>query len=177
MNPISDKTLILFRHAKAVSGTGERLDAERALTARGKEDAQRAGERLRQLKLLPDLVLCSTSRRTRETLEGLEKSLGSPFRVEYTARLYLTPPAEVLSQIQQTPEFHRSLVVIGHNPALHELSRALAGKGDEEALEALALKFPPAALAVLRFSARPWARIALGEGELEALMLPERPTM
>ena len=166
--------LMLFRHAKAVSGTGEQLDEERGLTPGGAEDARKAGETLRRLKLAPSLVLCSTARRTRETLQGLEQGIGKPLNKEFIPRLYLTPSGEVLWQIQRAPESVRSLMVIGHNPALHELCRALAGQGEEDALEALALKFPPAALAILRFSARPWARIAPGEGELETLMLPAR---
>lgn len=165
---------MLFRHAKAVSGTGEQTDEDRPLTPVGAEDAKKAGETLRRLGIAPALVLCSPSRRTRQTLEGLEEGLGQHLRAEFTARLYLTPPGDVLWQIQHMPESLRSLMVIGHNPTLHELCRALAGQGEKEMLQALALKFPPAALAILRFPARAWVRIVPGGGELETFMTPAR---
>ncbi|MEV4507705.1 histidine phosphatase family protein [Dactylosporangium sp. NPDC049525] len=118
---MTERTLILLRHAKSVDPDPYPTDLERPLSPRGRRDAAAAGEWLREQGLLPDLVLCSTAVRTRETLEGL--ALTAPVVFEH--RLYLGPADDTLDLLRNGAPDVSTLLVIGHNPTLSMLSDLL----------------------------------------------------
>src|SRR5258705_4178972 len=117
------RTLILLRHAKAADPNDYRTDTERPLRPRGHRDAAAAGVWLRDVGLRPDAVLCSTAVRTRETLQelGLDE-----VPVVYERRIYLGPAPDTLELIQQTDPDVATLLVVGHNPTISDLSDMLA---------------------------------------------------
>lgn len=119
---MTERTLILLRHAKSVDPDPYPTDLERPLSPRGRRDATAAGAWLRDQKLLPDLVLCSTALRTRETLEGLALA-ASP--VVFEPRLYLGPAHDTLDLLRDGAPDVSTLLVIGHNPTLSMLSDLL----------------------------------------------------
>jgi phosphohistidine phosphatase len=155
-------TLIVMRHAKAGELPGG-PDFERALRPRGQRDSTAAGKWLATRGFLPDLVICSAARRTRQTWQYLAPELrGDP---EFTAeqRLYQADSEDVAEIIRQTPAAVGTLLYIGHNPAAAELASLLAGSDTE---------LPTAAIAVIALSGD-WADLAAGTGELVASWSPK----
>jgi phosphohistidine phosphatase len=116
------RTLILLRHAKAADPDDYATDIERPLTARGHRDAAAAGAWLEGRGLKPDFVLCSTAVRTRETLE----ELGVDAPVGYEHRIYTGPALDTLELLRQVGATVETLLLVGHNPTLSELSHELA---------------------------------------------------
>jgi phosphohistidine phosphatase len=165
------RTLLLLRHAKAVPPDEADDDHERALAERGHAQAERIATHLADEGCAPDLVLCSTARRTVETLAHVRHALPAEAQVAIERRLYLASPGALLSRIQDAPDDARAVLVIGHNPGLEDLARGLAGGGRRKALERLDA-FSTAALAVLRFDGR-WRDLAPGGARLEALVRPK----
>lgn len=132
------RTLVLMRHAKAEHPAGV-ADIDRSLTARGHADSGVAGAWLASQHLAPDLVLCSPSRRTRETWHGLEVALGADAATVFDPRVYDGDIADLLELIAATGRGVRTLLVIGHNPALSMLSALLdPGGGPEDGLRTCA---------------------------------------
>lgn len=138
------KTIYLLRHAKAEAHSPEG-DAGRHLTKRGRKAAQAMATFLAGLKPVPELVLCSPSVRTRETLERILPAFRPEPRIAYEDELYLAEPAALLRRLREVPETAQSVLLVGHNPGLQELAVRLAANPGRMAEE-----FPTAALAVLR---------------------------
>jgi phosphohistidine phosphatase len=168
---------MLMRHAKSAAakrlgspnlgGDGEQSDHARPLNAEGHRAAAAMRTALRAQGLIPDVVLVSSARRTLQTLEALEPWDDSPL-VEPMDRLYLATVPVILQVLRGVSETVRSVLVIGHNPGLHELAiRLLGGQAALPGSPAarLADGFPPGALAVFTLSG--------GWGGLEADGRPE----
>jgi len=121
------------------------------------------GTYMREQNYRPDLVQCSSARRTRETLDNMLPRLGTSPEILYSRSLYLAQPKALLDEIRQTPEACAALMVVGHNPGIGALALALAALPEDEAedlrKERLAEKFPTACLAVLDFSASDWRSV------------------
>ena len=146
-------TLHLLRHAKSSVDEGE--DHARPLSSRGREAARRVGERLPALGRI-DLVLCSPARRTRETAELALAGLKPQPRLRCEDGLYLAASGTLLRRLRQLDESDGAVMVIGHNPGLHELALALAA-GDSPSYRALSAgKFPTGARASFALDAA-WA--------------------
>ena len=161
--------LIVMRHAKAGELPGG-PDSERALRERGRRDAGAAGRWLRDNGFVPEAVICSSARRTRQTWQYLSAELGPGGGAgpgpAFTAdpSLYQADVADLLEIIAATPAPVTSLMYIGHNPAAAELAAGLTEARPD---------FPTAAIAVIDL-AGPWADIAPGTGELVATWTPRR---
>src|SRR5712691_5192063 len=111
-------TLYLLRHAKSDWSDPTLPDHERPLAQRGRRDAKRIGRHLVQLGIAPELVLCSSARRARETLERLQPAFGTTSTVKVEAELYAASSDQLLDRIRAVPEKVTSLMLIGHNPGL-----------------------------------------------------------
>ena len=166
------KTLILMRHAKSAWDVTGTKDIDRPLNARGRKAAPRMGEWLKAQKYRPDVVLCSTAARARETLELVKLSLPGGAAIEYQRGLYMAEPRDLLREIGKAPASAGTLLLIGHNPGLEILAGQLAGKGEAKTLDALHRKLPTAGVAVIRFKAAQWSELAPGAGELVAFQRP-----
>ena len=163
--------LLLLRHAKSSRDDPDLDDRDRPLSARGRRDAAAMREMMRDLGLVPDLVLVSPSRRTLETLEALEPWDEAPL-VESVEALYLAGAAQLLAVLHEVAETVRSVLLVGHNPGLHELAVALAGPaGTEAPLRRLRTKFPTAALAEFTVFGL-WSDIGHGTAPLARLVTP-----
>jgi phosphohistidine phosphatase len=128
---MTDRTLVLLRHAKA-EPLGAAADAGRPLTARGRADAAAAGDWLRAQGLVPDLVLCSPARRTRETWHAVAAALAErapATNVIYDPELYGASPDQVLELICGIDADVATLLLIGHNPTMSTLSVLLDPAG------------------------------------------------
>jgi phosphohistidine phosphatase len=163
---VTERRLYLLRHAKS-SWEDQRLaDHDRPLAPRGERAATAIGRHLREQRIEPELVLCSTARRARETLEriGLAER---PVRIE--RELYGADPATLLGRLQEIPAAVGSVMVIGHNPGLEQLALALARPGG--AVRELVVKFPTGALATLVFRSG-WNALDRGTADLIGFVRP-----
>ena len=165
------RRLLLLRHAKA-DAEPKRRDAERPLTARGREDAARTGAYMARHGLTPDGVFVSTALRTRQTWDLLAKEFTMPPAANFDERLYQASPDAILTIIRAAPREFACLLVIGHNPALQALAASLVGAGDIEMRQHLSEKFPTAALAVINFSGGDWGKVRPGAGRIEHFVSP-----
>lgn len=161
------KRFVIVRHAKATHQPGF-ADQDRPLTGRGRRDAERAGTWLRDQGVVPDLVLCSPARRTRETWERLGAVLdpGGSAGVDYDERLYLAPDDALLELAAITPDDVATLLLVGHNPAVQQLAAGLTGQRD--------LPFPTSAIAVVEVGS--WARLVPGAGTARGYWTPGSDT-
>ena len=161
------KTLYILRHAKAAPEDREGGDAERPLTKHGRKAAAAMGDYLAGLQPAPRLVLCSSSRRTRETLDEVLPAFEREPQFVFEDALYLASASRLLDRLQRLPEQTDSVLLIGHNPGLHQLAAALASEP-----AALAESFPTAALAVLRVGGR-WPALRLHQAKLIDFKTPK----
>jgi phosphohistidine phosphatase len=171
------KRLLLLRHAKAEAGDGRASDHGRALNERGRRDAPRMGIRMQHQGYLPDVVLCSTARRTVETWNRVAAELGGTAELKLLDALYLATEGVILGAIRQLPDSASTTLVIGHNPGLCDAARWLARApqaGTERAfLRTISEKFPTAALAVLDFEADGWRTLEPHSGTLVDFVRPK----
>jgi phosphohistidine phosphatase len=166
----SGKILTILRHAKAEIGSAVQGDHERGLNERGVQAALAMGNYLSRRNEHLDLVLCSTSRRTRQTLEQLH--LQPEPEIVFNEKLYLASANEVLAAIAQLPETVTNILILAHNPGLHQLCLKLAHKGDESLIDVLSMKFPTCAMA--RFNvAGSWQTLGADGAELAEFITPK----
>src|SRR5262245_12922648 len=140
------KRLLLLRHAKSSWDDAMLDDRERPLAPRGRRAAGQICGYLIQHDLSPALVLCSSARRTRETLAGLLPAIRTDATIRIEEQLYGADTGSLLRRIRVVEEPVPSVLAIGHNPAMHELARKLAS-GDPRAAE-IDAAYPAGALAV-----------------------------
>jgi phosphohistidine phosphatase len=164
---MATRTLLLLRHTKAVPSDDAEDDFERVLAPRGRRQARVLAGWFRAQAISPDRALSSPAARTRETLDIARSGFAGAPAVEFDRKLYLAPWATILDRIRAVPDESATLLVVGHNPGLHELAVSLAVMAPAKERRALSAKFPTGALA--RFAlTRPWhdfnrASIALVE--------------
>jgi phosphohistidine phosphatase len=158
------RQLLLLRHAKSSWDDRELPDHSRPLNKRGRLAAIAMRQTMEDLGLAPDLVLVSTALRTRQTLEALEPWAETPL-VEPLDILYLADAPTLFGALRQVKETVRSVLLVGHNPGLHELAVRLVGAHAmtyaDASLRQLAEGYPSGALAEFTV---PGAWSALGEG-------------
>ena len=164
-------TLYLLRHAKSSWSDPTLSDHDRPLAPRGQRDAKRIAKHLVRAGIEPGLVLCSTAVRARETLELVQTGLGAATKVSFETELYAVSCRELLERIHTVPEEVTSLMLIGHNPGLHDLARALTSTGLE--LDRLRAKFPTAALATLALPTS-WRLVSEADALLAAYVVPKQ---
>jgi phosphohistidine phosphatase len=164
--------LLIFRHAKAERGAPGTRDRDRPLAPRGLKDAPQMGAFMAHHKLVPRHALVSPARRTRETWDGLAGALPGTIQVFYEDRLYDATPEGIVAVIKETPADIRTLIVVGHNPGLHETARLLIASGDVEARERLNEGLPTSGLAVINFPGNDWEKLHPSSGRLEQFVTP-----
>ena len=164
--------LILLRHAKTEKAEGGMSDRSRRLNARGKADAPVIGAYMARHSLIPELVLVSTAERARQTWERVAATLPSPPRVAYEEHLYNAGAEAIIALVKGTAATVRTLLVVGHNPGLHEAARRLIASGDVETRERLNEGLPTSGLAVIDFAGKDWRKLHPRGGRLERFVSP-----
>ncbi|MHC1654702.1 SixA phosphatase family protein [Stenotrophomonas maltophilia] len=157
------RELILLRHAHAEPATPGQADLDRPLSPVGLAEAEAAGKWLKENKLLPDCVLCSPARRTRETLEAVLATIGYVEK-RLEDRIYEATPGTLAALVDDRRDLDRVLIV-GHNPGLERLV-ALMTEGTSSDYRGM----PPAGIAVLCFARE--AAIEPGVASLNAFWWP-----
>jgi phosphohistidine phosphatase len=157
------KRLLLLRHAKSSWDDPAMADRDRPLASRGHTAAKRMGARLRTDQTPVDLVLCSSARRARETVD----LVAPPGKIEIEDGLYGASAGELLQRLRQVDDEVTSVMVVGHNPAMQELAVKLLPDADHETIG----KFPTGALATLNLSGS-WSSLAAARAELVTFLRP-----
>jgi len=163
--------LLLLRHAKTERAEAGERDRDRKLTARGRTDAATIGAYMARHRLLPDLVLTSPAARAEETLAGVAAEFAKSPRVAHEERIYNASPDTLIRLIRET-RGAKTLLVVGHNPGLHDVALALVGSGDTETCERLAEKLPTSGLVVIDFAFDDWSRLRVNSGTIERFISP-----
>ncbi len=169
-------TLLLLRHAKAEPGTFSVPDIERALAERGRADAPRLGAWIAAHDLVPDYIVCSPARRTRETLALAEPAFGGDVETVFEPAIYEATAMRILTAIRRTPQQVRRLMLVGHNPGFEMLAKDLTGSAEAVAEERLGRKYPTCGLAVLSWpkasGIETWQKVTGRTGHLDAFVAP-----
>jgi phosphohistidine phosphatase len=156
------KRLLLLRHAKSSWDDPALGDHDRPLAARGRKAAKLVGEYLSREQVRISLVLCSSARRARETLDLIAVS----GEIQIERELYGASADQLLERLRRVPDEVASVMLIGHNPAVQDLAVSLV-----EGSELAARKFPTGALATLSMTG-PWRALELRHAELAAFVTP-----
>jgi phosphohistidine phosphatase len=168
------RRLLLLRHAKSSWDEPHLSDHARPLNVRGRQAAVAIAGEMRRLGLVPDFVLVSSSRRTLQTLAALEPWADPAPRVLPMDALYLAPASDLLDTLRQVPATAQAVLLVGHNPGMHDLAMMLAGAqaaATDKQVQRLAEGYPSGALCEFTVAV-PWN--ALGEvgARLTRLLLP-----
>ena len=166
------RRLIIVRHAKAERSQPGGSDLFRRLEPRGRNDAAAMGADLAKHNLVPDLAAVSTAARTRETWALAGAAFTPAVPVAFESRIYDAEADDILAVIAETDSKIETLAVVGHNPGVHELAALLAGSGDANAQDRLALGFPTAGVAVIAFDSRDW-HLRPHSGRIERFISPK----
>ena len=171
------RRLMLLRHAKTESDAPSGRDQDRRLDNRGRQDAADIGGWIGQHPPFPDSVLVSHAIRAHQTWEiawEAMKDLVPEPQVELVPELYGADPAQLLQIIRAASETDpRRLMLVGHNPGMHELALVLAGSGDAAGRKALADNLPTSGLAIFDFAIDDWTDVAFRRGRLELFVSPK----
>ncbi|HUB43837.1 MAG TPA: histidine phosphatase family protein [Acetobacteraceae bacterium] len=163
--------LLLLRHAKSSWDDSKLADRDRPLNERGRRAAATMRGAMHRLGLAPDVVLVSPARRAVQTLDALEPWDDTPL-IEHVEALYLATPPQILAVLRDTPETVRSVLLIGHNPGMHDLAQALmTSMPPTDMSRRLISAYPTAALAEFTIPG-PWLRVAPGAGRLIRFLTP-----
>jgi phosphohistidine phosphatase len=164
--------LMLLRHAKSEKAAPGLPDRDRRLAERGRADAAQMGAYMAQHRLAPDRVLVSPAERTRETWACVAAALAKLPPVDYEERLYENHPDGILAAIKAVDHAASSVLVIGHNPGLHETAGELIGPGDFEARERLDQGLPTTGLIEIDFAGIDWPSLRAHGGRLVRFVTP-----
>lgn len=167
------RRLLLLRHAKAERSQPGGRDHDRILAERGRADAAKVGAYLVRHGLIPDRAVVSTASRTRETWALVSAALGKAPPAEYEDRIYEATAHAILKVIKESDAAVRTLLLIGHNPGLHELANLLIASGDIEARQRLLEDFPTAALVAIGFASEDWSGVHAHGGRIEHFVTPD----
>jgi phosphohistidine phosphatase len=166
------KTLYLLRHAKSTHSSGRENDFERALTKGGRRVAHTVGAWMRDHDRVPALAIYSTAHRAAETWRLVSSALGAEIAGIAEEKLYLAAPESVFEMVIAVPDHHASVLIVGHNPGLHQLALVMAGAGAPDDVARLDQDYPPGALTEIRFDIDSWSDLRPESGRLERLVFP-----
>jgi phosphohistidine phosphatase len=171
------RRLMLLRHAKTENDAPSGRDQDRRLDNRGRLDAAEIGGWIGRHPPFPDAVLVSHAIRAHQTWEvaweAMKELVPEP-QVELVPELYGADPAQLLQIIRDASAADpQHLMLVGHNPGMHELAFALAGSGDAAGRQALADNLPTSGLALFEFAIDDWTDAAFRHGRLVAFVSPK----
>ena len=168
------RQLLLMRHAKSSWDDPRLSDHARPLNARGRQAAAAMRRAMHELGLAPDVVLVSSARRTLQTMEALEPWEDTPL-IEPMDALYLASAPQMLQVLRGVAETARSVLLVGHNPGLHELAMLLVGPQamapGTPSTRRLAEGYPTGALAEFTVAGS-WRSLGEGGGRLLRFLCP-----
>ena len=166
------KTVTLFRHAKSGEKNNPRIDDfDRPLADRGLKAAPKMGAAMRDRHLRPNLILCSPSVRTRQTLTlASAEAWDDAPKIRFDKRLYEANAETILEVLKEAPEDVDHVMIIGHNPGMQDLAVMLSVSGRER--QQLKDKLPTAAVVTLEFDEDLWTDLQPATGHVTLHITP-----
>lgn len=162
------KTLFILRHAEALPDGGGG-DFERVLSERGLEAAKALGEKMGGKNYAPAMALCSSAARTKQTLAGVMETVKIA-KVEYSRDVYHADTEDFIDLIQGLDDKYESVIVVGHNPTVHQVIATLAA--DDNAFAGQLMRgYAPGTLSVLHMPRASWKDLQPGENKLADLIV------
>jgi phosphohistidine phosphatase len=170
------RRLMLLRHAKTERDAPSGRDEDRRLDARGLTDAAEIGDFISHHPPFPDLVLVSPAVRARQTWElawTVMQARAPKPQVAWVPDIYGAEVMQLLHCIRIAAGTDpKRLMLVGHNPGMHELALALTGSGDAAARQELARNLPTSGLVIFDFDIEDWSDVSFGRGRLLAFVTP-----
>jgi phosphohistidine phosphatase len=171
------RRLMLLRHAKTENDAPSGRDEDRRLDERGRKDAAEIGGFIASHPPFPDSALVSPAVRAHQTWElawAAMKDRVPELHVELVPNIYGADPGQLLQCIRDASAADpQRLLVVGHNPGMHELALALTDGGDEAGRRALADNLPTSGLVILDFATDDWNDVAFRRGRLVQFVSPK----
>ena len=167
--------LMLVRHVKSAWNDASLVDHDRPLAPRGVKALPLLRDHLACADHPPELVLCSTSRRTVDTLNGMRPALSQQARVEMEQTVYAASANTLMGRLRSVDSDIVCAMVIGHNPGVQELAMLLVGAGDPDMRAKLSAKLPTGAAVTLSFDGA-WGDLGAGTARLDDLFMPRPPS-
>lgn len=162
------KRLYLLRHAQALSSAHSGSDFERALSEAGINEARALGQVMKDKSYQPDLIYCSPALRTKQTLAGLLEGIEAR-ATESPRNIYESGANALLDVLQRTPDNINAVLLVAHNPSIHQLAATLAAD-DGGLYEQLLTGYAPATLTVLDCDIEVWSTIRPGANAMVDLL-------
>ncbi|HET7847670.1 MAG TPA: histidine phosphatase family protein [Pseudolabrys sp.] len=167
------RRLFLLRHSESERSVPGASDRDRTLTERGRTDARSIGAYMARHGFVPDIVWMSPALRARETWKQAAAAFHPAPPAQAAAPLYDATAHAIFNAIAEAPPQRQSLLIIGHNPALHELAMLLIASGDIEARALLRENLPTSGLVIIGFSLDDWSKLHPHAGRLEHFVSPK----
>ena len=146
------KTLLILRHAKSSWDDSSLDDRDRPLNARGRRDAPRVGDLLRDERLTPDLIITSDAVRAHATAVAVAEAAGHTRDIVADSLLYHASPEDILAVLETVDDASgNTVMIVGHNPGLEDLIEQLTGERHD---------MPTAALAQLALPISSWGELS-----------------
>ena len=167
------RRLLLLRHAKTETAEPGRDDRARVLVERGRKEAAQIGAYMASHALVPDRVIVSPAARSQETWKHMAAAMRPAPSVGTLEQIYDATPEDIAAAIAATPADIRSLLIVGHNPGLHEAALALIAAGNIDARELLRENLPTAGLVIIDFAYDDWSKLHPQSGRMERFVTPK----
>lgn len=165
------RRLMLLRHAKTERAEPGQRDRDRKLIKRGRADAPKLGAYMAHHDLVPDLALVSPAARAQETWDLVVDAFDTSPRMQADDRIYNANPHKLLQIVAERRKASK-LLIVGHNPSLHEFALQLIASGDVEAREQLREKLPTSGLVVMDLPIDDWPQLRAHSARLERFVTP-----
>lgn len=157
------KTLYLLRHAKSSWKDADLADFDRPLNERGRRAAPFMGRLLRERGSEIDLIVSSPAKRAKKTAKLFLEAAGYETDILYDQRIYEASPNTLIYVLSELDDRFSSVMLVGHNPGMEGLIRALTDRIEP---------MPTAAIAIIKLGVDTWAELAAGTGMLAAVIRP-----
>jgi len=158
------KTLLLLRHAKSRWKNLSLADHDRPLNSRGKTDAPKMGKFLKTTDLVPDIILCSSAKRAKQTIKGFLEEFPFDGEIIFNRSLYHGSTEDFLDVLHNLEDKINTVMIVGHNPGMEIAIEDLTGHDEF---------MPTGAIAQLAFRINRWAELDQDlSGQLVALWQP-----
>ena len=167
------KTLILMRHSKSSWDNSYKDDFDRPLNSRGRENAQMVAKHIHSWGFKPELTLCSSALRCKQTLELIIPYFPKKMHIRYLDELYLAPEKAILEIIKSIKLSIAQILVIGHNPGLSDLSQSLIYSSNKKNDYSDTQQFPTSAASIFEMSINNWVNFNLSESKIIDFVTPK----
>ena len=167
------RRLLLLRHAKTEGHEPGRDDRARVLIERGRAHAARLGAYMASHGLTPDRVILSPAARCQETWTLMASAMRPAPAVSTLEQIYDATPQDIVGAVLDAPADAEALLIVGHNPGLHEAALLLIASGNIDARESLREQLPTSGLIVIDFAFDDWRSLHPRCGRLERFVTPK----